>query len=107
MLANTVLGIQVIDAIGIVGVALIVFGFYRIQIGQWSTRSLWYELDNLVGAALLGFHEFHTEAYISMVLNVLWVFVAIRGITSFVDRYEKHHGKKPFSKSKKSAKKRR
>ncbi len=91
-----------INLIGLLGVALIVFGFYRIRIGQWSSKSIWYELDNLAGVLLLGVHEFITGAYISMIVNALWGFVAIKGITSYVDRYEQHHGKRRGRKKKRS-----
>jgi hypothetical protein len=39
--------------IGLVGAVLILFGFYRTSIGRWNGKSLWYELDNFVGALFL------------------------------------------------------
>ena len=73
--------------IGVAGAVLILFGFYRTSIGKWSDRSLLYELDNLIGATLMAVHELLIEAYIPMVLSVVWAIVAVRGITSFADRH--------------------
>ena len=80
-------GFDNVHLIGIAGAALIIFGFYRTSIGKWSDRSLLYELDNLIGATLMAIHELLIEAYIPMVLSVVWAIVAVRGITSFADRH--------------------
>ncbi len=77
------------NVIGVIGSLLILFGFYRTSIGRWSGKSLLYELDNLVGAALIGAYQIHLRAYITVLLNVVWVVVvvvALRGITSIVER---------------------
>lgn len=74
---------------GITGALLILLGFYRTSIGQWKTKSFWYELDNAFGALLLIVYQAHLHAYISAVLNVIWAIVAFRGLTSFVERYER------------------
>jgi hypothetical protein len=75
------------NIIGTVGASLILLGFYRTSIGKWENKSFVYELDNLVGASLLIVYQLHLDAYISVVLNIIWAFVAFRGITSFAQRY--------------------
>lgn len=72
--------------IGTLGAALILLGFYRTSIGRWTNKSFWYELDNLVGASLLMVYNLNREAHISVVLDIVWVVVALRGITSIKDR---------------------
>jgi hypothetical protein len=74
------------NTIGAVGSLLILLGFYRISIGRWSGKSLLYELDNLVGAALIVVYQVHFHAYITVVLNAIWVIVAFRGVTSIIER---------------------
>lgn len=76
------------SVIGTVGALLILIGFYRTSIGQWKTKSFWYELDNAVGAILLIIYQAHLGAYISVVLNAVWAFVAFKGLTSFAERYQ-------------------
>lgn len=75
-----------IDIIGITGAALILLGFYRTSIGKWTNKSFWYELDNMLGASLLIVYNLNRRAYVSLVLDIVWVLVAIRGITSIAER---------------------
>lgn len=74
------------DVLGAAGAILILFGFYRTSIGKWTNTSFWYELDNMVGAGLLVIYNLDRRAYISLVLDTIWVIVAIRGITSIAER---------------------
>ena len=72
--------------LGVIGASLILLGFVRVNSGRWGNKSLWYELDNLVGAACIGIYNFHHQAYATLVLNIVWVFVAIRGLESLAAR---------------------
>jgi hypothetical protein len=72
--------------IGLLGAVLILFGFYRTTIGQWSGRSLWYELDNFFGAIFLTIYQWHYKVYISVVINIIWAIVAFRGIEPYAKR---------------------
>lgn len=74
-------------AIGIIGAILVLFGFYRTSIGRWTGKSFWFELDNLIGSILILIYQFHTHAYITVVLNFIWAVVAFRGLTSFAERH--------------------
>lgn len=78
-----------LTVIGTAGAALILFGFYRTSIGRWTNKSFWYELDNLLGAGLLMIYNLNRSAHISVVLDVVWVVVALRGITSIHERRNK------------------
>lgn len=79
----------VYTAVGAVGAALILFGFYRTSVGRWTNKSLWYELDNIIGPALLIVYSTHFQAYISIVINSIWIAVAFRGLMPFAERYGK------------------
>ncbi len=73
-------------AIGIIGALLVLFGFYRTTIGKWTGKSKLYELDNLIGASMIAVYQFHYKVYITVVLNVIWAIVALRGLTSYSQR---------------------
>lgn len=75
-----------IEFIGLIGAALVLFGFYRTSIGKWKTNSFWYELDNLAGSLFLITYHILTKTYVVLVLNVLWAIVAFKGITSYQQR---------------------
>ncbi|MBA3757520.1 hypothetical protein H0X09_01510 [Candidatus Saccharibacteria bacterium] len=73
-------------AIGIAGSLLILLGFYRTSVGKWTGKSFWYELDNFVGALLVMVYQFHYKAYVTMVVNIIWAVVALRGLSSYAER---------------------
>jgi hypothetical protein len=77
------------NIIGVMGSLLLLFGFYRTSIGKWTGKSFWYELDNLLGATFIIVYQIHHQAYITMVLNVIWGLVAFRGLTSYAQRRAK------------------
>lgn len=76
----------IIDCIGILGMLLVLFSFYRTSIGKWTGKSMWYELDNLFGALLMGVYAFSKGAYVNIVLNIVWGAVALRGVTTLAER---------------------
>lgn len=74
------------NGFGVLGASLILLGFYRTSVGKWTGRSLWFELDNLAGASFLIVYQLSIGAYVTLVLNVVWVVVAFVGITSIAQR---------------------
>ena len=66
----------------------------RITLGMWTSKSLWYEIDNLAGATLMGIHELLIGAYIPMVLSLMWAIVAVKGLTSYAERSDEKKLKK-------------
>jgi hypothetical protein len=91
--------------VGIIGAALIFFGFYRTSIGKWSGKSLWFELDNFIGAALLVIYQLQLKAYVSVVMNAVWGLVALVGVSSIGQRHhwnwQRMNGQKRARRSKK------
>lgn len=75
------------NSVGFIGAFLLLFGFYRTSIGKWRHKSFWYELDNLFGAIFVAVYQIHKQAYISVVVNIIWATVAFTGLTSFAERY--------------------
>jgi lipid-A-disaccharide synthase-like uncharacterized protein len=73
-------------AVGIIGGILILFGFYRISIGRWTGKSFWYEMDNLIGSVLILVYQIHYRVYVSVILNIIWAIVALRGLSSYAER---------------------
>lgn len=77
---------QPIDLLGVLGAGFILFAFYRTSIGRWTGKSLWYEMDNLIGGACMITYASSKGAYVSILLNGIWVFVAFRGVSSYAER---------------------
>lgn len=94
-----------IDYIGVIGGLFYLFAFWRISIGKWTGKSFWYEMDNLIGAVLMSFYAFSKEAYIGIVLNIVWGVVAFKGISSYSERKLKREAKKTKRSMTRTAKK--
>ena len=75
-----------IDWVGVLGGITMLFAFWRTSIGKWTGKSLWYELDNFVAAALMMIYAFSKGAYVNIVLNAIWGTVAVVGVTSYAER---------------------
>jgi hypothetical protein len=81
--------VSMFEVIGAIGACLLLFSFYRTSVGKWTGKSIWFEVDNLLAAACMVTYAIHKKAYISIVLNIIWASVAIRGLTSIAERRRK------------------
>ncbi len=91
------------NLLGAIGAGLVLFGFYRTSIGRWTNKTLWYELDNILGPICLIIYSAHYQAYISIVVNAVWIAVAFRGLIPFAERYGKRLRRKVKAKARASA----
>jgi hypothetical protein len=78
------------NTIGVIGAALLLFGFYRINSGSWSNKSFWYEMDNCIGALFVIIYQIHYHAYVTVVVNMVWGLVAVIGLALFFKRLRTH-----------------
>lgn len=78
------------NILGVLGIALLLFGFYRVNIGKWNNKSFWYEFDNFVGAALIISYQLYYHAYVTVIANVIWGGIALWGIIVFARRVKRH-----------------
>ena len=80
------IGFGLTDWFGYIGAAVLLFAFWRVSIGRWTGKSLWYELDNFIAAVLLSIYAFSKDAVVNVIVNTVWGIVAIRGVTSYAER---------------------
>lgn len=95
---------MIIEIIGIVGGLFIFLAFIQVASGKWNGNSFWYEIFNLIGGILLVYYTVEKRAYTNIVLNLLWVVVALYGIMHVIER---HQQRKAHKKTKSRNKKRR
>ena len=74
------------DIIGLIGAGILLFAFFRSTVGIWTNSSLWYELDNFLAAGLLSYYNYTKSAYITMIVNVIWLIVAVVGLRGIRQR---------------------
>ncbi len=66
-----------IESLGWIASVLIV-GSYALNItGKVSTESKWYVWANIIGGLFFVINTYFHQAYPSMVVNTIWVFIAI------------------------------
>jgi hypothetical protein len=66
-----------IESLGWIASVLIV-GSYALNItGKLSTESKWYVWANIIGGLFFVINTYFHQAYPSMVVNTIWVFIAI------------------------------
>lgn len=66
-----------IETIGWVGSVLIVTAYFLNMYGYWKSTSLLYILFNLTGGLFFVINTFFHQAYPSMIVNIIWVMIAI------------------------------
>lgn len=71
---------------GYAGSLLLLLGYYQISRGQWHARSFRYQGCNAVGAALLSAYAIYLEAYPNLVLNGVFLGIALVTISKLKSR---------------------
>lgn len=69
-----------IEIIGWVGSVLIVGAYCLNMYGYWKTNTALYILCNLFGGIFFIINTFFHEAYPSMIVNIVWVFIAVAAL---------------------------
>ncbi|MEM9724845.1 MAG: hypothetical protein AAF909_05200 [Pseudomonadota bacterium] len=71
---------MVIDAIGIVGVALVVCAYFLLQTERLTINDLSYSLLNLIGSAMILLTLFYTFNLASFVIEIFWLGISLIGV---------------------------
>lgn len=66
--------------IGFVGMAFVVFAYLLLQADKYTTKSLQYQLLNLVGAVLLLISLFVHFNLGSFIIEVFWIIITLYGM---------------------------
>jgi hypothetical protein len=66
-----------VEIIGWIASGLIVGAYYLNMKGKLLATSPWYIWCNLIGGLFFVINTFYHGAYPSMVVNIVWVFIAI------------------------------
>ena len=69
-----------IEVIGWIGAVLIVGAYFLNINGRLSSASPVYILSNLLGGIFFTINTFVHQAYPSMIVNIIWVFIAIAAL---------------------------
>ena len=66
-----------IHAVGVVGLVLLLGGYFLVSTGRLGGQSAAYQSANLAGAVVLVAYSWALEAWASVVLNLVWAVIAV------------------------------
>ena len=69
-----------VEIIGWIGSVLIVGAYFLNINGKLSSRSPLYIFSNLLGGIFFSINTFVHQAYPSMIVNIIWVFIAVAAL---------------------------
>ncbi len=67
-------------AVGILGMFLILFGFFMTQSHRWSQDDLSYDVVNLIGSCLLIVYGVAGNAWPFVILNAVWALYSLKDV---------------------------
>lgn len=71
---------KISDPVGMVGVVLILIGYFFISTGRWSSDNLPFQWLNFIGAWLILFSLYFHRNWSSVVIEVAWIIISMVGI---------------------------
>lgn len=80
---------SLVEILGVVGGAFYLIAFIEVSTGEWNGRSYRYEIFNLIGGILLLYYSIAKHAYTNIVLNIIWIVVALYVLRAIVKRHKK------------------
>lgn len=86
-----------IEIIGWIGAVLIVGAYFFNINGQLKSSSVVYIISNLFGGIFFTINTFVHQAYPSMIVNIIWVVIAIAAILKKINRQGQTNA--PYTKS--------
>lgn len=83
---------MIFDVIGLVGVSLILAGYFFVQTGRMTADQLPFPTINLAGASLILISLFHTFNLASFVIEIAWILISLFGIGRILRRRRRGGG---------------
>lgn len=65
------------DYVGWVGSFIVLFSYSQVALRRWRVRSFANQFGNFVGSGCLGLNSFFYQAWVPLVLNLVWSLVAV------------------------------
>lgn len=69
-----------VEIIGWIGAVLIVGAYFLNINGRWKSSSRLYIFSNLLGGIFFTVNTLMHQAYPSMIVNIIWVFIAVAAL---------------------------
>ena len=76
------------DAIGLVGVALLIATYAMLRLDKIDPKGFWYSFNNMIVAILVSISLIYTPNIASWVIEVFWFIISVYGIIMYFKRKE-------------------
>lgn len=74
------------DAIGLIGVALLISTYGLLQFDKIDPKGFWYSFNNMIVAILVTVSLYYTFNLASMVIEVFWFSLSVYGVVMYYKR---------------------
>lgn len=74
------------DAIGLVGVALLIVTYAMLQLDKIDPKGFWYSFNNMLVAILVSISLIYTPNIASWVIEIFWFIISVFGIVMYFKR---------------------
>lgn len=72
------------DMVGVVGVILILLGYFFVSSGRWKSDYVLYPVLNFVGACLILFSLYFHWNLSSVIIEISWIIISVFGFARIV-----------------------
>jgi membrane-bound ClpP family serine protease len=80
---------KISDAVGIMGVIILLIAYYLLSINKMSSQSTTYQLCNLIGAILITYSLMFHWNTASVLIETAWVIISLIGLYRIRKTYRK------------------
>ena len=84
---------EVTDFAGYIGAFGLLFSYFQLNRGVWNSRSVIYQVINLVAGVLLVGYSLHKAAYANVLLNGIFCLIALYGLQKIRREYSRRISK--------------
>ena len=75
----------IIELVGWIGAFFIVSAYFLLTKRKIKAKSIKYQLPNLIGSVMVAINAYFNMAFPSMVINLIWIMIAIWGIEQYFE----------------------
>lgn len=74
------------DTLGVIGVLLVLWYYFLLQIGKCTSDTLGYSVANLLGSGLVLISLCFNWNLASMIIEIFWVLISLYGVIKYLSR---------------------
>jgi len=77
------------DVVGILGVSIVLFVYYLLQVEKITIKDLSFSAINALGSLMILYSLLYSWNFASVLIEVVWILISIIGIVNYFKRQNK------------------